>query len=181
MAANGDRYGNDLESDSDSAPDSPKLEGQADFDDNVEEIEEKPLKPSLKKSSHKEPAPMVIRPTLPPQTDPKDLDVKILNPLTPEIIARQATINIGTIGHVAHGKSTVVKAISGVQTVRFKNELERNITIKLGYANAKIYKCDNEECPRPSCYRSYKSEKEVDPVCEREGCSGTYRLLRHVS
>lgn len=38
----------------------------------------------------------------------------------------------GTIGHVAHGKSTVVKAVSGVQTVRFKNELERNITIKLG-------------------------------------------------
>lgn len=44
----------------------------------------------------------------------------------------------GTIGHVAHGKSTVVKAISGVHTVRFKNELERNITIKLGYANAKV-------------------------------------------
>ena len=44
----------------------------------------------------------------------------------------------GTIGHVAHGKSTVVKAISGVLTVRFKNELERNITIKLGYANAKV-------------------------------------------
>lgn len=49
---------------------------------------------------------------------------------------------MGTIGHVAHGKSTVVKAISGVQTVRFKNELERNITIKLGYANAKIYKAE---------------------------------------
>jgi translation initiation factor 2 subunit 3 len=47
---------------------------------------------------------------------------------------------VGTIGHVAHGKSTVVKAISGVTTVRFRNELERNITIKLGYANAKIYK-----------------------------------------
>lgn len=28
--------------------------------------------------------------------------------------SRQATINIGTIGHVAHGKSTVVRAISGV-------------------------------------------------------------------
>lgn len=39
---------------------------------------------------------------------------------------------------MAHGKSTVVKAISGVHTVRFKNELERNITIKLGYANAKV-------------------------------------------
>ena len=49
-------------------------------------------------------------------------------------------LNIGTIGHVAHGKSTVVKAISGVKTIRFKNELIRNITIKLGYANAKIYK-----------------------------------------
>lgn len=59
-------------------------------------------------------------------------DINTLTPLSPEVISRQATINIGTIGHVAHGKSTVVKAISGVQTVRFKNELERNITIKLG-------------------------------------------------
>lgn len=40
-----------------------------------------------------------------------------------------------------------------VQTVRFKNELERNITIKLGYANAKIYKCEDEKCPRPMCYK----------------------------
>jgi hypothetical protein len=91
------------------------------------------------------------------------LDVSTLTPLTKEVISRQATINIGTIGHVAHGKSTVcgarmrpsrppsavtttprhlparrtartqvVKAISGVQTIRFKNELVRNITIKLG-------------------------------------------------
>ncbi|XP_072399352.1 histone-lysine N-methyltransferase SUV39H2-like isoform X1 [Diabrotica undecimpunctata] len=63
--------------------------------------------------------------------DLSKLDVKRLTALSPEVISRQATINIGTIGHVAHGKSTVVKAISGVQTVRFKNELERNITIKL--------------------------------------------------
>lgn len=41
--------------------------------------------------------------------------VEELTPLTREVISRQATINIGTIGHVAHGKSTVVKAISGVQ------------------------------------------------------------------
>lgn len=82
---------------------------------------------------------------------------------------------------MAHGKSTVVKAISGVQTVRFKNELERNITIKLGYANAKIYKCNNAECPRPGCYRSFKSDKEAHPPCERSGCTGVYQLLRHVS
>merc|ERR1712227_1068321 len=82
------------------------------------------------------------------------LKVEELTPLTPEVISRQATINIGTIGHVAHGKSTVVKGISGVQTVRFKNELERNITIKLGYANAKVYKCDSPTCPKPASFRS---------------------------
>ncbi|KAF7794576.1 hypothetical protein EIP86_005711 [Pleurotus ostreatoroseus] len=67
-----------------------------------------------------------------------DIDPSKLTPLSPEVISKQATINLGTIGHVAHGKSTVVKAISGVMTVRFKNELVRNITIKLGYANAKV-------------------------------------------
>jgi translation initiation factor 2 subunit 3 len=30
------------------------------------------------------------------------------------VMSRQATMNIGTIGHVSHGKTTVVKAISGV-------------------------------------------------------------------
>ncbi|KAF9168134.1 hypothetical protein DFQ27_003869 [Actinomortierella ambigua] len=110
-----------------------------------------------------------------------DIDLTKLTPLDPEVISKQATINIGTIGHVAHGKSTVVKAISGVQTVRFKNELERNITIKLGYANAKIYKCENEACPRPGCYKSYGSSKEDNPPCERPGCGGKMKLLRHVS
>jgi len=113
--------------------------------------------------------------------DLANLDPSKLTPLSPEVISRQATINIGTIGHVAHGKSTVVKSISGVQTVRFKNELERNITIKLGYANAKIYKCSNESCPKPGCYRSYGSFKEDNPACERSGCGGKYKLVRHVS
>ncbi|KAH7948334.1 hypothetical protein HPB52_020604 [Rhipicephalus sanguineus] len=66
-------------------------------------------------------------------------------------------------------------------TVRFKNELERNITIKLGYANAKIYKCDDEKCIRPACYRSAGSSKEDDFPCDRLGCNGRFRLLRHVS
>lgn len=109
------------------------------------------------------------------------LDVSELNPLTPEVISRQATINIGTIGHVAHGKSTVVKALSGVQTVRFKNELERNITIKLGYANAKIYKCDGSYCSRPGCYRSSGSAREDVFPCDRAGCNGKFKLVRHVS
>lgn len=177
MATNGDYPSGD-----DSAPPSPEIAPQLDGDD-IKEREKgpAPLPKSALKKSNAIAAAAAARPELPEQPDPKNLDVASLTPLSPEIIARQATINIGTIGHVAHGKSTVVKAISGVQTVRFKNELERNITIKLGYANAKIYKCDNEECPRPTCYRSYKSEKEIDPPCEREGCGGTYRLQRHVS
>merc|ERR1712205_263483 len=93
------------------------------------------------------------------------LDVAALTPLTPEVISRQATINVGTIGHVAHGKSTVVKGISGVQTVRFKSELERNITIKLGYANAKVFKCRDPECFRPDAYCTYGSDKPDDSPC----------------
>ena len=61
---------------------------------------------------------------------------------------------------MAHGKSTVVKALSGVHTVRFKNELERNITIKLGYANAKIFRSFDKKCQRPVCYTSMGSSKE---------------------
>lgn len=113
--------------------------------------------------------------------DLKTLNVEELTPLSAHVISRQATINIGTIGHVAHGKSTVVKAISGVQTVRFKTEHERNITIKLGYANAKLYKCSDDTCPRPACYRAYGSAKEDKPDCEVPGCGAKMSLLRHVS
>lgn len=109
------------------------------------------------------------------------LDVTKLNPLTPDIISRQATINIGTIGHVAHGKSTLVKAISGVQTVRFKNELERNITIKLGYANAKIYKCDDPKVPRPQCYTSRGSSHADEFPCDLPNAKEKFKLVRHVS
>lgn len=173
---NTDKLGNDLPDDgNDSAPGSP---GQSDSE--LDEVPSKDLKSALKNTGKIQEI-VAPRPPLPPQPDPSTLDLSTLSPLSPEIISRQATINIGTIGHVAHGKSTVVKAISGVQTVRFKNELERNITIKLGYANAKVYKCNNADCPRPGNYRSFKSDKEVDPDCERAGCGGKYELLRHVS
>jgi len=87
-----------------------------------------------------------------------------------KIIEKQATINIGTIGHVAHGKTTVVQRISGMSTIRYKTELERNITIKLGYANAKIYECG---CARPE---AYSSNEGTCTVCHKKK-----RLIRHVS
>lgn len=178
MATNGDFSDDESQPGSPVADDVPEVDHEV---DEPEDLQSNKLKSALKKTTPTATIPELVRPPLPEQPDPETLDVKTLTPLSPEIIARQATINIGTIGHVAHGKSTVVKAISGVQTVRFKNEQERNITIKLGYANAKIYKCNNEECPRPTCYKSYKSEKEVNPPCEREGCGGIYKLSRHVS
>ncbi|KAH8654997.1 hypothetical protein BGZ60DRAFT_385807, partial [Tricladium varicosporioides] len=71
-----------------------------------------------------------------------------LDPLTPGVIMRRATINIGAIGHVVRGRSTVIGAILGMQTIQFKHYLKRNIAIKLRYVKLKIYKCNNDDCPQ---------------------------------
>lgn len=104
-------------------------------------------------------------------------DPSKITPLTPEIMSRQATMNIGTIGHVAHGKTTLVRAISGIQTTKHKIEKERNITYFLGYANAKLYKCP--KCPDLEAYQAYGSTKEDQPKCEK--CGERLELLRHIS
>ena len=106
----------------------------------------------------------------------ESLNISTLTPITPEVISRQATINIGTIGHVSHGKSTLVHAISGVRTQMHSLERIRNITIKLGYANAKIYKC---KCPDPECFRSFGSDMTENSTCEK--CNDIRELVRHVS
>jgi selenocysteine-specific elongation factor len=41
---------------------------------------------------------------------------------------------IGTAGHIDHGKTTLVKALTGVDTDRLKEEKARGISIELGYA-----------------------------------------------
>ncbi len=43
-------------------------------------------------------------------------------------------IVIGTAGHIDHGKSSLVKALTGVDPDRLKEEKERGITIDLGFA-----------------------------------------------
>jgi translation initiation factor 2 subunit 3 len=63
-------------------------------------------------------------------------------------LPRQPELNIGTIGHVDHGKTTLVEAITGVWAAKHSEELRRGITIKLGYADAPIFKCGNCEGPR---------------------------------
>jgi translation initiation factor 2 subunit 3 len=82
----------------------------------------------------------------------------------------QPSVNIGTSGHVDHGKTTLVEAITGVWTSAHSEELRRGITIKVGYADAAFYKCSG--CEPPQCYGT-------QPTCE--GCGGKAELLRVVS
>ncbi len=41
---------------------------------------------------------------------------------------------IGTAGHIDHGKTTLIKALTGIETDRLKEEKKRGITIELGFA-----------------------------------------------
>ncbi|MDQ3883538.1 MAG: translation initiation factor IF-2 subunit gamma, partial [Thermoproteota archaeon] len=82
----------------------------------------------------------------------------------------QPCVNIGTAGHVDHGKTTLVEAITGVWTSAHSEELRRGITIKIGYADAAFYKCP--KCPAPICYGT-------QPQCAN--CGGKSELLRVVS
>src|SRR5437867_13124935 len=44
-------------------------------------------------------------------------------------------IVVGTAGHIDHGKSLLVKALTGTDPDRLKEEKERGITIDIGFAN----------------------------------------------
>ncbi|MEM3597261.1 MAG: translation initiation factor IF-2 subunit gamma [Candidatus Bathyarchaeia archaeon] len=63
-------------------------------------------------------------------------------------LPKQPEINIGTMGHVDHGKTTLVQALTGVWASKHSEELRRGITIKLGYADMPIYKCPQCEPPK---------------------------------
>ncbi len=56
-------------------------------------------------------------------------------------------MNIGVVGHVDHGKTTLVQALTGVWTARHSEELKRSMTIKLGYADGNIAVCEGVEPP----------------------------------
>ncbi|WP_255195054.1 translation initiation factor IF-2 subunit gamma [Halorarius litoreus] len=70
---------------------------------------------------------------------------------------RQPEVNIGLVGHVDHGKTTLVQALSGEWTDQHSEEMKRGISIRLGYADATFRKIPGVD--PPECYTV---EEEVD-------------------
>lgn len=82
----------------------------------------------------------------------------------------QSEINIGLVGHVDHGKTTLTKALSGIWTDTHSEETKRGISIRLGYADITFRRCT--DCPEPQCYTTAE-------ICEN--CGKETQLLRKVS
>ena len=84
-------------------------------------------------------------------------------------VSKQPEVNIGMIGHVDHGKTTLTKALSGEWTDRHSEEVKRGISIRLGYADVAFYKCSN--CEGAAAYGT-------SPKCK---CGEKAEFLRAVS
>ncbi|MFQ5978227.1 MAG: translation initiation factor IF-2 subunit gamma [Candidatus Heimdallarchaeota archaeon] len=82
----------------------------------------------------------------------------------------QAEVSIGTIGHVDHGKSTLVEALTGRFPDTHSEELRRGISIRLGYATCEFRKCPS--CEEPDAFTTEK----ICPKCQAET-----ELLRRVA
>ena len=80
------------------------------------------------------------------------------------------SVNIGLVGHVDHGKTTLVSGLTGIWTDRHSEEVKRGISIRLGYADATFYRCP--ECEGPDAY-------STSPTCPH--CSARGEPFRTVS
>lgn len=83
---------------------------------------------------------------------------------------KQSVLNIETLGHIDHGKTSLTRMITGIWTDRHSESIKRNMTIKLGYADAVIRKC--ERCEGSEAYT-------VKEKCEK--CGGDAVPLIRIS
>ena len=65
-------------------------------------------------------------------------------------MSNQPEINLGIVGHVDHGKTTLTEQLTGKWTDTHSEELKRGITIILGYANFSIYKTKEDYTTKKS-------------------------------
>ncbi len=97
-----------------------------------------------------------------------------------KLIKQQAECNIGTVGHVDHGKTTFVQALSGEWTDRHSEERERGISIKLGYSNTSIFYCPKCEMYLTD-YMAEKERKKGQPRYMCPTCGGQLVFKRNIS
>jgi len=72
-----------------------------------------------------------------PQPQDKTIEHKIAAP-----IPIQPLLNLALVGHVDHGKTTLTERLSGKWTDTHSEEMKKGITIRLGYADFTIGKCN---------------------------------------
>jgi translation initiation factor 2 subunit 3 len=93
----------------------------------------------------------------------------------------QSSCNVGLVGHVDHGKTTLTKSMTGVWTEKYADEINRGITIKLGYAEAAIVKCSscNQYYTESMANQMRKSKKDPKGFCP--DCGEKLEFVRRIS